>query len=169
MMARQDFRDGMARFGAAVAIVATDGPAGRAGLTASSVTSVTDEPPTLLVCINRQGHTNPVLRDNGAFTVNVLAADQRDLAMLFARSSISTAERFAAGHWDDLGTGAPALKDALVTFDCRLHQTVEVDTHTIVIGRVLALRHGVLRPALAYAGRRYHVLDIAPAPAKLAV
>jgi flavin reductase len=159
MIGRQEFRDGMARFAAAVTLVTTDGIGGRAGLTASSVTSVTDTPPTVLVCLNRSGHTGPILRDNGAFAVNLLAADQKALALLFSQPWVSMAERFASGEWEALTTGAPILRHALVAFDCKLVREVEIGTHSVLFGEVVAVRSGEPRPSLIYASRGYHELD----------
>ena len=76
-VSRQDFRDAMARLGAAVNIITTGGPAGRGGFTASAVCSVTDEPPTLLVCMNRNATAAPALKANGNVCVNVVAAGQQ--------------------------------------------------------------------------------------------
>ena len=63
---RQDYRDAMARLAAAVNIITTDGPSGRAGFTATAVCSVTDEPPTLLVCLNRSASAHPIVTANGS-------------------------------------------------------------------------------------------------------
>ena len=78
------FREAMSRLGAAVHVVTTAGPAGNAGFTATAVTSVSDEPATLLVCLKRRSRITPVLRANGVFCVNTLAADMQDIADLFA-------------------------------------------------------------------------------------
>jgi len=75
---REDYRDAMARLAAAVNIITTDGPSGRAGFTATAVCSVTDEPPTLLVCLNRSASAHPIVTANGQLCVNTLAGAQRD-------------------------------------------------------------------------------------------
>ncbi len=74
---KQEFRDAMARLGAAVNIVTTDGPAGLGGLTVSAVCSVSDDPPTLLVCLNRGSPQNRLFKDNGVLCVNTLARGRR--------------------------------------------------------------------------------------------
>ena len=84
MVTRQGFREAMARFGAAVSVVTTDGPAGRRGFTASAVCGVSDHPPTLLVCVNRQNDRHAALLANGVLCVNTLAAGQEDISALFA-------------------------------------------------------------------------------------
>ena len=98
MVTRQSYRDAMARFGAAVNVVTTDGPAGRRGFTASAVCSVTDDPPTLLVCVNRRNESHPALIGNGVLCVNTLAAGQEELSFLFS-SEPDHEVRFAAGDW----------------------------------------------------------------------
>src|ERR687890_607851 len=127
---RQEFRDAMARLGAAVNIITPGGPAGRGGFTASAVCSVTDEPPTLLVCMNRNATAAPMLRANGTVCVNVVAAGQKEVAMVFAGvTKCSMEERFHAGTWASLATGAPVLQGAVVAFDCRVAEIVDKDSH----------------------------------------
>src|SRR5258706_10730178 len=109
-VASQEYRDAMACLGAAVNIVTTDGRAGRAGFTASAVCSVTDNPPTLLVCINRESSAYASVRENGVVCVNVLSARHERLSRLFG-GRISFDERFAAAAWSTLETGAPVLAD----------------------------------------------------------
>src|SRR5215475_14051368 len=107
----QDYRDAMAHLGAAVNVVTTDGPAGRAGFTASAVCSVTDDPPTLLVCLNRASSAYGSVTKNGALCVNVLSVRHERLAQLFG-GKVPASERFAAARWSVLETGAPVLADS---------------------------------------------------------
>lgn len=153
---RQDYREAMARFGAAVSVVTTDGPAGRRGFTASAVCSVTDDPPTLLVCVNRQNDSHAALLVNGVLCVNTLAAGQQDLSALFGGATLDPAERFAGGIWYTVATGAPMLQGAVVSFDCRIAQVTEMSTHSVIFGQVLAIRHGSDHDGLIYFGRGYH-------------
>jgi flavin reductase len=153
-----EFRDAMARLGAAVNIVTTDGPAGRAGLTASAVCSVTDTPPTLLVCLNRSGKANSVFKANGVLCVNTLASAERDLSDAFAgRGGLEPAARFGLGRWTRLLTGAPVLEEAaVVSFDCRIADVVEKGTHSVLFAEVAAIRQGAPGGALIWYGRDYH-------------
>src|SRR5689334_6244291 len=145
----------MARLGAAVNVVTTDGPAGRRGFTASAVCSVTDDPPTLLVCVNRSNDSAVPMRLNGAVCVNVLTHVQQDISAVFAGAA-STEERFAFGEWDRIVTGAPALIGAAVSFDCRPVQIVEIGTHDVFFCEVDAIRTGDREEGLIYYGRSYH-------------
>ena len=105
---KASFRDAMAHVGAAVNIITTDGPAGRAGFTASAVCSVTDTPPTLLVCLNRSASVWPVFSEHHTLCVNTLAAGQEALSTLFGGKTAMD-ERFAAADWQTGATGCPRL------------------------------------------------------------
>lgn len=159
MIERPVFRDAMARLGAAVNLITTDGVAGRHGMTASAVCSVTDSPPTVLVCINRASAANEKLRSNGVLCINVLAARHRRLPARFADKGLSIEQRFddAAG-WVNLSTGSPALRDASVALDCRIADISEVGTHSVFFCTVEeVLLHGD-KGALIYFDRGYHRL-----------
>jgi len=154
----------MAALGAAVNIVSTDGVAGRAGFTASAVCSVTDDPPTLLVCINRQSSSHSVVGANEVLCINTLSGSQQELSTLFAGKS-ARGDRFGSGNWDVLATGAPALKGALANFDCHVSDTVRQGTHDVFFCRVVSIRMAQLADhgsGLIYFKRNYHVLDVAP-------
>ncbi|MDE1996609.1 MAG: flavin reductase, partial [Rhizobiaceae bacterium] len=116
---KSEFRNAMSRMASAVSIVTTNGPAGMAGFAATAVCSVTDSPPTLLVCLNRNASVHPAVTENGVVCVNVLSEGHKELSRLFGGKT-PVAERFAAADWSELSTGAPALEDALVSFDCRI-------------------------------------------------
>src|ERR1044072_7854581 len=103
------FREAMSRLGAAVHVITTAGPGGKAGTTATAVCSVSDAPPTLLVCLNRRSQTNPLVVENGVFCVNTLGHDGADIADVFAgRTGVAGGDRFASGEWRTLSTGSPA-------------------------------------------------------------
>ena len=95
MLDKQSYRQAMASLGAAVNVITGDTGRGRVGCTVSAVCSVTDEPPTLLVCINRSSQNNAAFRESGALCVNVLSAEQRAIAERFATKDISADERFS--------------------------------------------------------------------------
>jgi flavin reductase len=154
---KDTYRDAMARLGAAVNVVTTDGPAGRRGFTASAVCSVTDDPPTLLVCVNRTNDSHIAMKRNGAVCVNVLTHSQQDLSPVFAGMTGCTMERrFDSGAWDRIVTGAPSLVGSAVSFDCRVAQIVKVGTHDVFFCEVEAIRTGSLHEGLIYYGRAYH-------------
>jgi flavin reductase len=153
-----EFRDAMARLGAAVNVVTTDGPAGRAGMTVSAVCSVTDDPPTLLVCLNRSSRGNATFKANGVLCVNTLGAGESALSDAFAgRGGLAAEARFALGRWTSLATGAPVLEDAsVVSFDCRVADVLEKGTHSVLFAEIVAIRQGAPGGALIWYGRDYH-------------
>lgn len=155
-MDKAKYRNGMARLAAAVNLIATDGEAGRHGFTASAVCSVSDQPPTLIVCMNRQTRTNNHFKDNGVLSVNVLRSEHEQLSGLFAGGAASSQARFAAAQWTTLSTGAPVLKGASVCFDCVVGQSIEVGTHTVFICTVIDMTVNDCADALVYFNRQYH-------------
>jgi flavin reductase len=155
---QQAFRDAMSRLGAAVNIITTDGPAGRHGLTASAVCSVTDSPPTLLVCVRRAARAHDVLKVNGALCVNILAGRHQNLSDDFGRSGIAVDQRFAGGSWTHLATRAPVLIDAAASLDCRIAQVAEVGTHSVLFCEVEDIAIAPQPEGLIYFNRLYHRL-----------
>jgi len=155
-VASEQFREAMSRLGAAVHVVTTAGPAGKAGFTATAVASVSDNPATLLVCLNRRSQVTPILRENGVLCVNTLRAGGDPVADLFAgRTGVAMAERFTGSDWMTLQTGAPVLPSAVIAFDCRVVEIKAVGTHNVIIAGVVALRLGEPGPALVYHERAY--------------
>ena len=157
------YREAMAQLASAVHLITTDGPAGRAGFTASAVCSVSDAPPTLLVCINRGSSAYPAFSRNDVLCVNTLSAVQSGIAGAFGGKT-PMEERFAASPWGRLATGAPVLPGALVAFDCRIVDRHAVGTHDVLICAVAALAEAGGGDSLVYADRRYHALP-RPRPA----
>jgi flavin reductase len=158
MISKEAYRDGMAHLAAAVNVITTDGPAGPGGFTASAVCSVTDDPPTLLVCLHLLSRQNEIMRTNGVLCVNALAADQAPLSALFATQGLSMDERFAPADWTTLKTGAPVLEGAVAAFDCRIVERLERGTHAVLFCEVQAVRIGDSEP-LVYFGRSYRAME----------
>jgi flavin reductase (DIM6/NTAB) family NADH-FMN oxidoreductase RutF len=134
-----ELRLAMGRFATGVTVVTSRDRAGApVGTTANAVTSLSLEPPLLLVCLDRRSLTLAALREHGAFAVNVLAEPQRELSAAFAR-------RGSAGAWAGVrhhacSTDCPALSDALATLDCRVERIHPGGDHEIVIGRVVDIQ-----------------------------
>ncbi|WP_460275932.1 flavin reductase [Celeribacter sp. ULVN23_4] len=153
-----DFREGMSRLGAAVNLITTDGPAGKHGMTASAVCSVTDTPPTLIVCVNKTAFTHDIFVENGVLAVNVLASEHQELSGHFARY-VEGVDRFSFGDWATLETGSPILSDANVAFDCRVTSRVEQGTHSVFFCQIEAVRLAEeARHGLVWFSRDYHHL-----------
>jgi len=134
------FKAGMRQLAGHVCVITTvDASGARSGLTATAVCSVSAAPPTLLCCINQQNTSYKAIRDAGLLSVNVLAISDRALADRFA-TGVGGEARFAVGLWRKLETGAPILESALASFDCRITQAVDVGTHGILFGEIVAVR-----------------------------
>jgi flavin reductase len=151
------YRAAMARLAGAVHLITTEGAAGRAGFTASAVCSVSDAPPTLLVCLNRASSAYPVFARSDVLCVNTLSARQRDVATVFGGKT-GMDERFAAATWTRSMTGAPVLEEALVSFDCRIVGRTPVGTHDVLFCEIEAIVEGSSEGCLIYADRAYHSL-----------
>src|SRR6201992_2845914 len=146
---KQAYREAMARLGAAVNVITTDGPGGRAGFTASAVCSITDTPPTLLVCANRTNDSHAAMKANMVLCVNALAGAHEGLSPVFAGMTDHTMEaRFEGATWHTMLTKAPVLDGALVAFDCRIEQIVEVGTHDVFICSVEGVEVGTAHEGL---------------------
>lgn len=137
----QEFRNCIARLPSGVHIVTTAGPAGRSGFTATAVASVSDDPPTVLVCLNRKSPQNALIKANGCLAINLLPKNEVNLANIFAgRTGLHLDERFEHGAWSTLQTGAPILSNSVMSLDCLLRQSESIGTHTVFYANVVATR-----------------------------
>ena len=153
------FKEAMARVAGAVHLVTTDGPAGKAGFTATAVCSVSADPPTLLVCVNETSSVARVLIANTVLAVNTIGSEFNALAMLMGGKT-SLEDRFAGGRWTAGSQGAPLLDGAMVNFDCVTEDSHVYGTHRVLFCRVVAVRLGdvALDPSL-YFNRAFRQLS----------
>ncbi|MDO7085253.1 flavin reductase [Pseudocolwellia sp. AS88] len=149
------FRDGMASLAGAVSIVTTIGKAGKAGFTATAVCSVSDDPATLLVCLNRSASVHQIFMHSTHLAINTLADKQDNLSNLFGGKA-AMGERFEQGDWGTLQTGCPVLNTAAVTFDCEIIECKSVATHDVIFCRVLDIKQNLDAGALLYYQRGYY-------------
>jgi flavin reductase (DIM6/NTAB) family NADH-FMN oxidoreductase RutF len=145
------FRTALSRFASGVTVVTTrDREARPHGLTVSAFSSLSLDPPLVLVCIDRSAYIHDALQASGVFVVNILAADQEELSRLFASRAPDKFE--GLGYTRGLAD-APVLDHALATIECRLRHTYEGGDHTIFVGEV---EHANVRedapPLLYYRG-----------------
>ncbi|WLE00744.1 flavin reductase (plasmid) [Agrobacterium leguminum] len=154
-VSQTEFRNAMARVCAPVNVITTNGPAGRGGFTATAMCSVTDEPPTLLVCMNSRSAQTALFLENRRFCVNVLTGEHRELAGFFAGREADMAARYAAAEWTELVSGNQALNDAIVSFDCHLTEARLIGTHNVMIGEVVEVRSRKDGHALLYFDRNF--------------
>jgi flavin reductase len=151
------FKAGMRHLATGVTIVTTSMDGMPSGLVATAVCSVCAEPPTLLVCINRSARAHDVIARSGIFCVNVANHEQAELVPRFL--SAPPEQRFTLCGWTTLVTGAPALEDALVNFDCEIVQNAAAGTHTVFFGRVVTARTSSARSPLLYYNGSYASLS----------
>lgn len=151
------YRDGMSGLGASVNVITTMVDGKPAGFTATAVTSVTDAPPTLLVCLNRSSSVFSMFDKAEYLCVNTLAAGQETVSGVFA-SKLNQAERFDSVEWRQFVTGSPALNAASTVFDCRISSRTSVGTHDVFFCEVLGIGQSEQASNLVYFNRKYHSL-----------
>ncbi|MCZ4353821.1 LysR substrate-binding domain-containing protein [Roseovarius aestuarii] len=155
---RDRFLQGMSHAACTVNVVTTDGPAGRAGVTVSAMSSVSADTdrPTLLVCVHHLSQAASMIRENGVLCVNVLRDDQSHVSDAFAgRFKGEVADKFDCAEWLTCASGAPRLTAPLVAFDCALVSSEKVGTHHIFLCEVTDLHGAEGGSPLIYANRAY--------------
>ena len=163
------FRNAMRSLAGGVSVITVGRGNDLSGMTVTSVSSLSVEPATLIVSVNRQSSSWPLLQKHGVFGVNILGADQVDVAERFSGiGGLKGAARFAGSEWISLASGVPLLAGALAAFDCEVEHVLERHSHAIVIGRVLDLRVSSGRGALTYWEGQYVALDQNEDAARLA-
>lgn len=157
VLSKELFRASMAKLAAAVNIITTDGPGGKAGITATAMCSLTDEPPMVIVCLNRQARANHAAQANGHLAVNILGERCQELSAVFAgQRGLEMEERFETGaRWATLATGSPVLEESVCSLDCEISQSVEIGTHNVLYCKIVAIKHFDEDKSLIYHGRQY--------------
>jgi flavin reductase (DIM6/NTAB) family NADH-FMN oxidoreductase RutF len=147
----------LGRFATGVTVVAAGTEAPR-GMTANSFTSVSIDPPLILVCVNRSASIYRTVLECGAFAVSMLSAGQEQVARYFAdRSRPRGSAEFGAVVWSPApSTGAPVLDGALAWLDCALAASYDGGDHAIFVGSVLSSGCGPARDALLFFGGSFH-------------
>ncbi len=145
------FRQAMRLLASGVSVV-THGVGGeRTGLTATSVCSLSTEPPSLIVCVNRTASLYARLGSGDLFGVNLLGAEHAEIAERFAgRSGLKGSERFRDARWITTPSGVSLLADAIASFECEAEDVIERHSHAIVIGRVRNAASKAADGALVY-------------------
>ena len=155
MAQQSSFADAMARFPGAVTIITTREGGLPFGMVATAVCSLSADPPSLIVCLNKDTSAHdPILRQK-AFAVNVVSGEHVPVVRHFM--SHKGQDRFNLGDWQTLTTGAPILNDATVAFDCELSEVHDGFTHSILVGTVKNCRVSTLsdQTCLLWHGRDF--------------
>ncbi len=149
-------RDALGCFSTGITVVTTLDPGGvPIGLTANSFTSLSLDPPLLLVCLARSAGSLPAFESNPHFAANVLHIGQQPTSARFARRQ---EDRFAETPWEAWGTGVPMLTHSLASFECARHAMHDGGDHVILVGRVLRVRFEPWRDPLLYFRGKYRRL-----------
>ena len=169
----RDLRRAFGNFATGVTIVTTLDAAGNpCGFTANSFTSVSIDPPLLLVSIAKTAYGCEVFTSSDGFAVNILAREQRDLSNRFAAAGT---DKFAGLGWQGKASGSPVIDNVVAWFDCSHHEQVDAGDHIILIGRVLDYSYstqtplGFCRGAYVSFGLTPHMLELLSSPGHLQV
>ncbi len=155
-----DFRNAMRQLTGGVSVITAGRGRDISGMTVTSVTSLSVDPPALVTSINREASSWPLVKRYGFFGVNILTSDQIDIAERFTgKGGLKGADRFAGARWTTRASGVPLLVGALAAIDCEVEDVVERHSHAIVIGRVLDVAVSARTAALAYWQGRYVAID----------
>ena len=160
-IAARSFREVMARFATGISVITTLDDAGApAGITVSAMSSVSMDPPLVLVALAHGRFINPIVAARGRFAVNVLRHDQQALSDCFAHAAVSPGrEEFCGAAWHPGPTGLPILDGALAAMECAVERTLTVGDHELFIGGVEGLEVGGEGDPLLYFRRQYLRVD----------
>jgi flavin reductase (DIM6/NTAB) family NADH-FMN oxidoreductase RutF len=154
------FRAAMRQLTGGVSIITAGRGRDISGMTVTSVSSLSVDPPVLIVSVNKASSSWPLLKRHGFFGVNILTADQIDVAERFAgKGGLKGADRFAGAEWTIRASGVPLLVGALATIDCEVEEAIERYSHAIIIGRVLDVDVATRMAALSYWQGQYVAID----------
>jgi 3-hydroxy-9,10-secoandrosta-1,3,5(10)-triene-9,17-dione monooxygenase reductase component len=156
------FREVFGRFATGVAVITSAGSSGAGGMTANALCSVSLDPLLALVCFANSARTLPIVRETQRFAVNLLAADQRDVAGLFASKAPESEKLERVPH--ELIGGMPVIAGTIAWAVCEVRELLAGGDHTIAIGEVLDMGLGVSGQPLLWFEGRYHALPDADAP-----
>ena len=153
------FRGAMRHLAGGVSVITAGQGAHRTGLTATSFSALSAEPPRVIVCVNRASSSFDTITRDQQFGANILAAHQSEIATRFSgRGGIKGEDRYAGAEWHRLETGVAVLANALAAFDCAVEEIIERHSHAILIGRVRAIHSPGGASALLYWRGEYEQL-----------
>jgi 3-hydroxy-9,10-secoandrosta-1,3,5(10)-triene-9,17-dione monooxygenase reductase component len=156
------FKDAMRHLVGGVSVITAGAGDARTGLTVTSAISLSLDPPTMLVCVNRNASAWPVIQRERHYCVNILDARHQHIADRFAgRGGVKGGARYDGARWRRFATGAWGLEDALAVIDCAVEEIIERHSHGIIIGSVQEVHLGGGDEALVYGHGRYRPLSLA--------
>lgn len=155
----EDLRLAMRRWASGVTVVTSVYNGFRHGMTVNSFTSISLDPPLILVSIERKTRTYKLIEQADVFGVTILSVDQQDISDCFAGRHTEDEDRFANVETFSLASGVSFIKGGLAFLDCRVMTTLGAGDHTVFVGEVIACRYSEDFDPLLYADRRYRRLQ----------
>lgn len=148
-----------------VAVLTSRGHGGAVGQTTGAVTTVPNDPPTVLACVEIGSPVAAALAAHGAFRVNYLAVGQDDVADAFAgRREGAEPHDFTGGDWDEHASGGPALRDSVASLECRVTRLHDLGTHMVAVGEIADAVHVPVGDPLLRVGSAYRRIEELPLP-----
>lgn len=158
MIEQQAFKDALSHWASGVTVITAQSEETRVGITASSFSSVSLDPPQILVCVAQKLYTHQIIQQSGAFAAHILQVGQLEWGKRFAGMIPELADRFAGLRVETAATGAPILVDAMAWLDCEVRSAHESGDHTIFVGEVMASVAGTVGEPLLYYHRNWRQL-----------
>lgn len=150
MVGPEAFKKALQLWASGIAVVTSKSEQlGLRGMTVTAFTSVSAEPPQILVCLNQSADTGENIDQNQRFAVNILNAQQQDLSNNFSGGS-SQEERFAKTRWSLGETGVPILDESILSLECKVVEKIRAGTHWIMIGEIEAITSRSGEPLLYF-------------------
>jgi flavin reductase (DIM6/NTAB) family NADH-FMN oxidoreductase RutF len=154
----EQMRLAMRNWATGVTIVSSTHDGTQHGMTVSSFTSISIDPPMVMVSLQVSARTHKLVKESGIFAVTILDASQKALSDRFAGRQTERLDRFRGLETFTLVTGAPLLMGGLVYFDCQVCESIEISRHTLFVGSVLAMQAGTGNQPLIYFDRNYYTI-----------
>jgi flavin reductase (DIM6/NTAB) family NADH-FMN oxidoreductase RutF len=152
----QAFKQALSQWASGITVITSCEPDGTfKGMTASSFSSISKNPPLIMVCVAKHLYTHQVIEQNGAFAVNILSTEQEYWGRLFAGMHPEVENRWEDIQTQTAETGCPILPGVLGWVDCRLFQKIDAGDHSIFVGKVLAADGTGMGNPLMYFNRQW--------------
>jgi flavin reductase (DIM6/NTAB) family NADH-FMN oxidoreductase RutF len=155
----RQFRAVMRRLAGGVCIVTAGRDDDITGMTVTALTSLSADPPRLLVSINRQASSFALIERNRLFGVNILGSDQQELAERFSNGRLKGKQRFEGAAWFAGSSGVPLLAKSVAAVECQVEEIIERHSHAIIVGRLLSMDLPHRLSGLVYWNGQYIEID----------
>lgn len=154
----QEFKETLSHWATGVSVVGAMAGEQAVGITANSFTSVSIDPPQVLISVNKRLFTHKAIQESQAFSVSILREDQMEWGMRFAGMIPEVEDRYAGLSVHTEATGSPILADALAWLDCRVCRAYDGEDHTLFVGEVVATHSSHSGQPLLYYDRHWRTL-----------